>query len=187
MDDIVRPIDLIEEIGRLHGFNQFLTRLPKIKNIGLEDPSYKTRRKITNYLLSIGFSELVHYSLVGNQGLPINTIKLVNPLLTDSANLRTTLLPGLIKTMKENINQGNSYFEAFEYGHTFFQNQQSMFYEKEFISGIFGGNKSIKRNSSKGYMSRDKVHYSKAGYEKQGELFFEAFLQSYELFKSTKQ
>ena len=142
MDDIVRPIDLIEEIGRLHGFNQFLTRLPKIKNIGLEDPSYKTRRKITNYLLSIGFSELVHYSLVGNQGLPINTIKLVNPLLTDSANLRTTLLPGLIKTMKENINQGNSYFEAFEYGHTFFQNQQSMFYEKEFISGIFGGNKS---------------------------------------------
>ena len=51
---------------------------------------------------------------------------------------------------------------------------------------VFGGNKSIKRNAAKGYMSRDKVHYSKAGYEKQGELFFEAFLQSYELFKSTK-
>ena len=52
---------------------------------------------------------------------------------------------------------------------------------------VFGGNKSIKRNAAKGYMARDKVHYSKAGYEKQGELFFEAFLQSYELFKSTKQ
>lgn len=51
---------------------------------------------------------------------------------------------------------------------------------------VFGGNKSIKRNATKGYMARDKVHYSKAGYEKQGELFFEAFLQSYELFKSTK-
>lgn len=51
---------------------------------------------------------------------------------------------------------------------------------------VFGGNKSIKRNVAKGYMARDKVHYSKAGYEKQGELFFEAFLQSYELFKSTK-
>ena len=141
IDDIVRPIDLIEEIGRLHGFNQFLTRVPKIKNVGLEDPSYKTRKKVTSYLLSIGFSELVHYSLVGNQGLPRNSIKLVNPLLTDSGNLRTTLLPGLIKTMKENINQGNSYFEAFEYGHTFFQNEQKVFYEKEFISGIFGGNK----------------------------------------------
>ena len=141
IDDLVRPIDLIEEIGRLHGFNQFLTRLPKIKNIGLEDSSYKTRKKITSYLLSIGFNELVHYSLVGNQGLGTNAIKLVNPLLTDSANLRTTLLPGLIKTIKDNLNQGNSYFDGFEYGHTFFQNEQKMFYEKEFISGIFGGNK----------------------------------------------
>ena len=52
---------------------------------------------------------------------------------------------------------------------------------------VFGGNKAISRNAAKGYMARDKVHYSKAGYEKQGELFFEAFLQSYELFKSTKQ
>jgi len=51
---------------------------------------------------------------------------------------------------------------------------------------VFGGNKSINKIASKGYMARDKVHYSKAGYEKQGELFFEAFLQSYELFKSTK-
>ena len=52
---------------------------------------------------------------------------------------------------------------------------------------VFGGNKFIHRNLAKGYMARDKVHYSKAGYEKQGDLFFEAFLKSYELFKSTKQ
>jgi phenylalanyl-tRNA synthetase beta chain len=141
IDDITRPIDLIEEIGRLHGFNQFLTRLPEIKSIGLEDQSYKTRKKITGYLLNVGFSELVHYSLVGNQNFLINPIKLVNPLLTDSGNLRTTLLPSLIKTMKENINQGNSYFEGFEFGHTFFQDEEMIFFEKEFVSGIFGGNK----------------------------------------------
>ena len=51
---------------------------------------------------------------------------------------------------------------------------------------VFGGNKAINRNAAKGYMARDKVHYSKPGYEKQAELFFEAFKQSYELFKSTK-
>ena len=51
---------------------------------------------------------------------------------------------------------------------------------------VFGGNKSINRNAAKGYMARDKVHYSKAGYEKQAELFFNAFMQSYELFKSSK-
>jgi lysophospholipase L1-like esterase len=51
---------------------------------------------------------------------------------------------------------------------------------------VLGGNKAIYRNAAKGYMARDKVHYSKAGYEKQAELFFEAIIQSYELFKSTK-
>lgn len=62
--------------------------------------------------------------------------------------------------------------------------------EKEYafwdLLKVFGGNNAINRNAAKGFMARDKVHYSKAGYEKQGELFFEAFLQSYELFKSTK-
>ena len=40
-EDITREIDLIEEIGRLHGFNNFLTTLPKLKVIGKEDPSYR--------------------------------------------------------------------------------------------------------------------------------------------------
>jgi|JI7StandDraft_1071085.scaffolds.fasta_scaffold13806_6 phenylalanyl-tRNA synthetase beta chain len=146
-EDINRPIDLIEEIGRLHGFNQFLTRLPKIQRIGLEDPSYKTRKKLSSYFLNLGFNELIHYSLVGNQDLPQMPLKLINPLLMDSSNLRTSLLPSLIKTIKENLNQGNSYFDGFEYGHTYFYDTKKGFYEKEIISGIFGGNK-IKNNWS---------------------------------------
>jgi phenylalanyl-tRNA synthetase beta chain len=146
-EDINRPIDLIEEIGRLHGFNQFLTRLPKIQRIGLEDPSYKTRKKLSNYFLNLGFNELIHYSLIGNQDLPQMPLKLINPLLMDSSHLRTSLLPSLIKTIKENLNQGNSYFDGFEYGHTYFYDTKKGFYEKEIISGIFGGSK-IKNNWS---------------------------------------
>jgi len=146
-EDINRPIDLIEEIGRLHGFNQFLTRLPKIQRIGVEDPSYKTRKKLSNYFLNLGFNELIHYSLVGNQDLSQMPLKLINPLLMDSSNLRTSLLPSLIKTVKENLNQGNSYFDGFEYGHTYFYDTKKGFYEKEIISGIFGGSK-IKNNWS---------------------------------------
>jgi len=51
---------------------------------------------------------------------------------------------------------------------------------------VFGGNKNISINSKMGLMARDKVHYSNSGYEKQGELFFDAFIQSYELYKSEK-
>jgi phenylalanyl-tRNA synthetase beta chain len=145
--DITRPIDLIEEIGRLHGFNNFLTRLPKIQRIGLEDPSYKARKKLSSYFLALGFNELIHYSLVGNHDSNRTAIKLINPLLIDSSNLRTTLLPSLIKAIKENLNQGNYYFDGFEYGHTYFYDKTIGFYEKELISGVFGGKK-IKNNWS---------------------------------------
>jgi len=47
IDDLEREIDLIEEIGRLHGFNNFVTNLPNINRIGTEDFSYQTRKKIT--------------------------------------------------------------------------------------------------------------------------------------------
>lgn len=138
-DDITRQIDLIEEIGRLHGFNKFLTRLPKIKTIGIEDSSYQTRKKITACLLNAGFNELINYSLVNETTFINNDIKLFNPLLNDCSSLRSSLLPNLIKTVTENLKQGNFYVEGFEYGHIFSGNILNAFEEKEYISGIFGG------------------------------------------------
>jgi len=138
-EDITREIDLIEEIGRLHGFNNFLTKLPKIKIIGKEDPSYKTRKKITSCLLNLGFNELIHYSLVNEKTFLNNDVKLINPLLSDCSNLRSSLLPNLIKTVQDNIKQGNLFIEGFEYGHVFSGDILTNFKEKEYVAGIFGG------------------------------------------------
>jgi len=138
-DDITREIDLIEEIGRLHGFNNFLTSLPKIKTIGNEDLSYRTRKKITSCLTNIGLNELIHYSLVNEETFLENEIKLVNPLLSDCSNLRSSLLPSLIQTVQENLKQGNLFIEGFEYGHVFSGNMPTDFTEKEYVAGIFGG------------------------------------------------
>ena len=140
-DDITREIDIIEEIGRLHGFNNFLTTLPKLKKIGREDLSYKTRKKITSCLLNLGFNEFTHYSLVNETTFLPNQIKLINPLLSDCANLRSTLIPSLIKTVENNLKQGNLIIEGFEYGHVFSIPKNGRFEEKEKIAGIFGGAK----------------------------------------------
>ena len=139
IDDISREIDLIEEIGRLHGFNNFLTALPKIQSIGIEDSTSNTRKKITSCLLNLGFNELIHYSLVPKTTFLINEIKLVNPLLTDCSNLRSSLLPNLLKTVQENFKQKNTIMEGFEYGHVFYSDSDSEFREKEYLAGIFGG------------------------------------------------
>ena len=140
-DDITREIDLIEEIGRLHGFNNFLTTLPKLNKIGIEDISYKTRKKITSCLLNLGLNELTHYSLVNQTTFIENEIKLINPLLSECANLRSSLIPNLIKTVEDNFKQGNSIIEGFEYGHVFSTEINGDFKEKENIAGIFGGTK----------------------------------------------
>lgn len=137
-NDLTREIDLIEEIGRLHGFNNFLTTLPKINTIGNEDPTYQTRKKISSCLLNLGFNELIHYSLVSQTTFLENEIKLINPLLSDCSNLRLSLLPSLIKTVQENLKQGNLFIEGFEYGHVFSEDQLKNFKEREYVAGIFG-------------------------------------------------
>jgi phenylalanyl-tRNA synthetase beta chain len=139
IDDISREIDLIEEIGRLHGFNNFLTTLPKLKAVGIEDSTFKTRKKISTCLLNLGFNELIHYSLVQQITFLTNEIQLVNPLLTDCDSLRSSLLPNLLKTVQENFKQKNTALEGFEYGHVFYSDSVSKFREKEHIAGIFGG------------------------------------------------
>ncbi len=141
-EDITRDIDLIEEIGRLHGFNNFLTELPGIEIIGYEDSSYKIRKKITSCLLNLGFNELIHYSLVNEKTFIKNDIQLINPLLVDCSNLRSSLLPSLLRTVQENLKQGNIPLEGFEYGHVFSGNILTDFQEKEYIAGVFGGIKS---------------------------------------------
>lgn len=140
IDDIEREIDLIEEIGRLHGFNNFITDLPNIYNIGKEDFSYQVRKKLTNCFLNEGFNELIQYSLVNEKAS--NNIQLINPLISDYSTLRTSLLPKLIQIVGENLKQSNSILEGFEYGHVFLGDIDVNYIEKEVVSGIFGGLKS---------------------------------------------
>ena len=139
IDDITREIDLIEEIGRLHGFNNFLITLPKLKTVGTEDASYQTRKKVTSCILNLGFNELIHYSLVNEKTVVKNEIKLINPLVSEYSSLRISLLPNLIKTVQENLKQGNSVINGFEYGHIFLPDKSIKFKEKEHVAGIFGG------------------------------------------------
>lgn len=138
-EDITREVDLIEEIGRLHGFNNFLITLPKLKKIGIEDISYRTRKKITSCLLNLGFNELIHYSLVNEKTFITNNIQLINPLIFEYSSLRSALLPNLIKTVQENLKQSNPIVNGFEYGHIFVKDKEDQFIEEDHVAGIFGG------------------------------------------------
>lgn len=140
-DDIVQEIDLIEEIGRLYGFENFLTRLPTVKTIGTEDFDYQTRKKLTACFINLGLTELVQYSLVKKKTYINNEVKLVNPLINDYSNLRLSLLPNLVKAVEENVKKSQSILEGFEYGHVFLKTSFETIEENEYIGGILGGAK----------------------------------------------
>jgi phenylalanyl-tRNA synthetase beta chain len=138
-NDIEREIDLIEEIGRLYGFNNFLTRLPTLTQIGTEDFAYQIRKKLTASLISSGLNELIQYSLVPEKTYLVNPIGLINPLVKDYANLRSSLLPNLVTAVEENSKKSNLVLEGFEYGHVFLNSKFNTVQEEEHIAGIFGG------------------------------------------------
>ena len=138
-NDITQEIDLIEEIGRIYGFNNFLTRLPEIKTVGSEDANYQTRKKLTSCLINLGLNELIQYSLVNKETYLENEIKLVNPLVKDYSYLRSSLLPNLLESLEKNLKKGNLILEGFEYGHIFSQHSSSIIEETEYVAGVFGG------------------------------------------------
>lgn len=139
-NDLENEIDLIEEVGRLYGFDNFLTQLPKLKHIGAIDTSYGIRKKLTNGFLNMGLTEFVHYSLVNAKikTQKLHRISLVNPLLSEYSSLRTTILPSLIQTLTTNLKQGNLLLDGFEYSHVFSHNSFGTKLEHEMVGGIFG-------------------------------------------------
>lgn len=138
-EDIVREIDIVEEICRLYGVDNIESEQPIIGPSGFTDFSYKLRKSISLSLLNQGFNELISYSLTNDRIQNCNKITLVNPLAIEYSTLRTSLLPNLIEIVSENIKQGNTTFEGFEFGHVFLQDEKGQYSETEFLSGIFGG------------------------------------------------
>ncbi|MCU0550252.1 MAG: phenylalanine--tRNA ligase subunit beta [Leptolyngbya sp. Prado105] len=133
--DLEREIDLIEEIARLYGYNNFSDTLPAKTEPGYLSIEQLISRKIREAFRGMGLTELIHYSL-GKPGEERQII-LANPLFTEYSALRTDLINGLIEAFQYNLEQGNGALNGFEIGHVFTQEEELL--ESEAISGIMGG------------------------------------------------
>lgn len=136
---INRPVHLMQEIARLHGFDQFKTLIPGSLVPGELDEAYILKQKLSVYFLIHGLHELVNYSITANHSLNLGSFRIVNPLSKDQLNLQITLLPNLFRITEENRNNGNQKFSGFEFGHTFiFEPLFLLYQEYEFMSGLWG-------------------------------------------------
>jgi phenylalanyl-tRNA synthetase beta chain len=133
--DLEREIDLIEEIARLYGYNNFSDTLPAEGELGYLSTEQLISRKIREAFRGVGLTELIHYSL-GKPGEE-RQIVLANPLFVEYSALRTDLINGLIEAFQYNLEQGNGALNGFEIGHVFTQEEELI--ESEAIAGILGG------------------------------------------------
>jgi phenylalanyl-tRNA synthetase beta chain len=113
--DVSLPVDLVEEVGRIWGYDRFPTELmrdelpPQRTNARLEGSE-----RVRDLLTGCGLDEVITYSLVdiqaeakltpgGHSADPDRYLQLLNPPSPERAHLRQTLLPSLLRTVCANL------------------------------------------------------------------------------------
>ncbi|GAX44588.1 phenylalanyl-tRNA synthetase subunit beta [Tolypothrix sp. NIES-4075] len=143
--DLEREIDLIEEIARLYGYDNFCDTLPDKSEAGYLPLDQELIRKLRASLRAEGLTELIHYSLVKPQRE--TQIVLSNPLFTEYSALRTELISGLIDAFQYNLEQGNGSLNGFEIGRIFWREEDGLA-EAEAVAGIMGGDRTVSKWSN---------------------------------------
>jgi phenylalanyl-tRNA synthetase beta chain len=148
--DLSREVDLIEEIVRIDGFDKVGTVFPVA---GVRPVKIAVRQKIIKKVREVlcctGFSETVHYSFIENAHAEEfkmafaleqdQMIVLKNPLSSENDTMRTSLIPGLLKTAALNLSKGQKPLKLFEVGSVYFANSNKNRTEKAVLSAIVLG------------------------------------------------
>ncbi len=119
--DIDREIDLIEEIARIHGYDNIPTVSKISITLGEKTDESSFSQTVKETALALGFSEMINNPLQSEttSALTGRPIKLLNPQSTDMSYLRTSLLPGALQIVSANINVGEKDLKLFEVGNIF--------------------------------------------------------------------
>ncbi len=134
--DLSRPVDLMEELARLIGYDRIPITYPRgASTAAKEPPTLSLRRRIEEILTGLGFDQIITYSFIAEKwaaffspsaAAPGNPyLSLSNPLSEDQAVMRTSLLPGLLSTLKRNLDQRNLNLRIFEVGKVFYPAAES--------------------------------------------------------------
>jgi phenylalanyl-tRNA synthetase beta chain len=128
--DIEQEADLIEEVGRIYGFEKIQPQALKGDILkGTRSDLANLEEGIKNYLSGIGFCEITTYSFISpkkygmmnaSQNSDLNRdIRIINPLGEDFSSMRTTLLAGMLDVVAKNLNYGNKKGSLYEVGNIF--------------------------------------------------------------------
>lgn len=158
--DVLREVDVIEEVLRIYGFNK--VPLPEKLNTTLTLSSKpdleKIQASLSEFLVGLGFSEMMNNSLTsstyvekfGGEILKAeNNVAMLNPLSNELDVMRQTLIFNSLEVVAHNQNRQNPDLKLFEFGKTY-RKTANGYYENKRLILVLTGNKSIEQwNSTK--------------------------------------
>ena len=122
--DLNDPYDLVEEVARVVGYDGVPSVLPTAPAGRGLTTAQRLRRRVGLSLAGAGYVEVLTYPFVGESdwdalGLGADddrrrTVRVANPLSEEQPVLRTTLVPGLLRTLARNAGRGQSDVALFE-------------------------------------------------------------------------
>ena len=122
--DSGEEIDVIEEVGRMYGYDRIGKRMPSSTIHGRLSSAQKRRRELREVLLGLGISEVLPNPFLApdalaRAGLDGDSLRIANPLVADESVLRTSLRPGLLKAVVFNESHRRAGVSLFEIGHVY--------------------------------------------------------------------
>jgi phenylalanyl-tRNA synthetase beta chain len=124
--DLERPIDLVEEVARIYGYDNFTPTYPRVPVEAYEKSLYYDfDNKVRTYFLDNGFTEVLNYTFTSEEiyntlKLPIPEVKITNYILKSHSILRDRIVVSLLENLKENLRFGRKNLSIFELSSTFF-------------------------------------------------------------------
>jgi len=147
--DVTREIDVVEEVVRFR-LDEVPARLPvRQAMFGRLSPLQRIRRKIQDTLVGFGFYEAYTWSLLPRDPDP-DAVTLQEPLSSEQAVLRTSLLHGLIASARRNVDAGNESVALFELAHVYLPSGEQLPDERWHVGGIVQGGFALAKGAVEG-------------------------------------
>ena len=150
--DLELPEDIVEEVGRLYGFDKLPRQLP-MRSIkpAPRNPRRQLKQAIRQSLSRAGTNEVLTYSFVHERVLknaeqdPSRAYRLSNALSPDLQYYRTSVLPSLLDKVHANIKAGHDEFMLFEIGKIHDKelplSDEGLPSEQTFVDGVYASKK----------------------------------------------
>lgn len=133
--DITREVDLTEEVARIHGYNLIPVTTPAVRGSDLGRESLSVlKERVDCIMLGMGFNEVISYSFIPDQypdlvGAAQDSrlrafVRILNPITNEQAVMRTSLFPGLIGAVKNNLSYDEKDLRLYECGKVFISSME---------------------------------------------------------------